>query len=59
MQRNLGAFSRISRSLLAVAFRVLLWAFQQPWGLLGLPLIASAAAGWCPLCPKPSGDDGD
>ena len=50
MQPNLGAFSRISRTLLGIAFLALLWLAETPWGLLGVPLIASAAAGWCPLC---------
>lgn len=52
MQPNLGAFSRISRALLGAAFLALLWCFETPWGLLGILLIASAAAAWCPACPQ-------
>ena len=57
MVPNLGAFSRLSRTLLGVAFLAMLWVFDTPWGLLGLPLIASAAAGWCPACPAARGSD--
>lgn len=47
---NVGTFDRLLRAVIGIVLIVGVFAGPQtPWGWLGVPLIISAALGWCGL----------
>jgi len=51
MKKNLGTSDRIFRLAAGLAIIVIGLAAQSWWGLIGGPLIATAAMGFCPAYP--------
>lgn len=52
MKKNVGGIDKAVRLIAGAALLVWFGMSGNYWGLLGLPLIVTAAIGWCPCyCP--------
>lgn len=50
MNMNVGSIDRIVRALIGLALITLVFVGPEtPWGWIGLVLVGTALAGWCPL----------
>ena len=49
MKPNIGSTDRVIRFVLGAAAIILGLAFQNWWGLIGIPLVVTAYIRWCPV----------
>ena len=49
MKKNVGSLDKVLRLVLGLVIIALGILFQSWWGLLGIILLFTGSAGWCPL----------